>query len=192
MSLIKSTIMVLLSTFMLLGHTSVAFSRFLQADPMSVREHAQRYQDRLRRPAASAWHVPLEINPYVAVANNPLKWTDPTGMVICAPDEYAIPNPPSPDCRGCTTGYTCVPRNPNGPPGNRCVTASCAASLPHSPTIDIRSALQAEIDSCEFVCGMMWLGPMIPMARTDLIPWIGGQVSSYFGCKWICKPDDCP
>lgn len=52
--------------------------RSITPDRMSVAEHVQRWQanqSRLNRP-------PLEINPYVYVANNPLRWTDRTGRVI--------------------------------------------------------------------------------------------------------------
>ncbi len=67
--------------FVLLGYSGVASARFLQADPMSIREHVQMYQEqRLRDPAASVWHPPLELNPYVALVNNPLRWIDPTGL----------------------------------------------------------------------------------------------------------------
>jgi RHS repeat-associated protein len=52
--------------------------RSITPDRMSVAEHVRRWQanqNRLNRP-------PLEINPYVYVANNPLRWTDRTGRVI--------------------------------------------------------------------------------------------------------------
>jgi hypothetical protein len=78
---IASTVLVLT----LLGYSSIASARFLSADPMGVDEHVQRYQDNLRRPAASAWHPPLEINPYAAVANNPLRWIDPDGRALVCP-----------------------------------------------------------------------------------------------------------
>ena len=64
----------------LMCYSSIVAARFLSADPMGVVEHVQRYQDGLRKPVPSAWHVPLEINPYVAVVNNPLKYIDPSGL----------------------------------------------------------------------------------------------------------------
>lgn len=84
MSLLKSIIKIASTVLVLtlLGYSSIASARFLSADPMGANEHVQRYQDNLRRPAASAWHPPLEINPYAVVANNPLRWVDPTGHAI--------------------------------------------------------------------------------------------------------------
>jgi RHS repeat-associated protein len=46
--------------------------RGIQPDGMSVAEHVQRWQANMRSPT----RLPLEINPYVYVANNPLKWID--------------------------------------------------------------------------------------------------------------------
>jgi hypothetical protein len=93
MSLIKSTTKIASSVLVLalLCYSSITSARFLSADPMSVGEHVQRYQDNLRRPAASAWHPPLEINPYAAVANNPLRWVDPTGFATVAPESGGGP-----------------------------------------------------------------------------------------------------
>lgn len=84
MSLLKSITKIVSTVLVLtlLGYSSIASARFLSADPMGVNEHVQRYQDNLRRPAASTWHPPLEINPYAAVANNPLRWVDPFGLDI--------------------------------------------------------------------------------------------------------------
>ncbi len=88
MSLLKSITKIVSSVLVLilLGYSSIASARFLSADPMGVNEHVQRYQDNLRRPAGSAWHPPLEINPYAAVANNPLRWIDRTGRATVAPE----------------------------------------------------------------------------------------------------------
>ncbi len=50
--------------------------RWLTVDRMSVAEHVRRWQASLGRPG----QTPLEINPYAALANNPLRWIDPTGL----------------------------------------------------------------------------------------------------------------
>ncbi|MBI3440973.1 MAG: RHS domain-containing protein, partial [Proteobacteria bacterium] len=52
-------------------------------DRMSVAKHVDRWKTTLGRPN----QPPLEINPYAAFANNPLKWTDPTGEAV----EAAVP-----------------------------------------------------------------------------------------------------
>ncbi len=52
--------------------------RSITADRMSVAEHVERWQENLGAPG----QPPLEINPYVAVANNPLRYTDRTGNAI--------------------------------------------------------------------------------------------------------------
>ncbi len=93
MSSIESLTKAVFSKFVLvlLCYSSIASARFLSADPMGVNEHVQRYQDGLRRPEASAWHPPLEINPYAAVANNPLRWIDPTGFATVAPESGGGP-----------------------------------------------------------------------------------------------------
>ena len=45
-------------------------------DRMGVAWHVRRYQANLGVPN----QPPLEINPYAAFANNPLRWSDPTGL----------------------------------------------------------------------------------------------------------------
>lgn len=65
---------VLILLFLACGHTAQA--RFLSPDRMGVAWHAQRYRANLGVPG----QPPLEINPYAAVANNPLRWIDPTGL----------------------------------------------------------------------------------------------------------------
>lgn len=60
--------------FLVCGHTAQA--RFLSPDRMGEAWHVQRYRAYLGVPG----QPPLEINPYVAVANNPLRWIDPTGL----------------------------------------------------------------------------------------------------------------
>jgi RHS repeat-associated protein len=52
--------------------------RAISADRMSVAEHVRRWQANMGSP----YRLPLEINPYVYVANNPLRWIDRTGRVI--------------------------------------------------------------------------------------------------------------
>jgi RHS repeat-associated protein len=50
--------------------------RSISADRKSVAEHVQRWKENIGSPM----RLPLEINPYVYVANNPLKYIDPTGL----------------------------------------------------------------------------------------------------------------
>lgn len=52
--------------------------RFITADPISVAAHVQRWQANL----GALGQPPLELNPFVRVANNPLRWTDPTGLDV--------------------------------------------------------------------------------------------------------------
>ena len=56
--------------------------RGIQPDRMSVAEHVQRKLANLGR----LNQPPLELNPYVYAANNPLRWIDPTGFVNVAPE----------------------------------------------------------------------------------------------------------
>ncbi len=50
--------------------------RGISADRKSVTEHVRRWQANMGSPT----RLPLEINPYVYVANNPLKYIDPSGL----------------------------------------------------------------------------------------------------------------
>jgi RHS repeat-associated protein len=50
--------------------------RSISADRKSVAKHVQRWQENMGSPV----RLPLEINPYVYVANNPLKYIDPSGL----------------------------------------------------------------------------------------------------------------
>jgi RHS repeat-associated protein len=50
--------------------------RGISADRKSVAEHVQRWQTNMGSP----YRIPLEINSYVYVANNPLKYIDPSGL----------------------------------------------------------------------------------------------------------------
>ena len=51
---------------------------------MSVVWHVERWQANMGSPT----RLPLEINPYAYVANNPLRWTDSTGFYIGFVHEY--------------------------------------------------------------------------------------------------------
>ena len=53
--------------------------RFVTADRVSVGQHAQKWIDLM---GIVPNQPPLELNPFARVANNPLRWTDPTGEAI--------------------------------------------------------------------------------------------------------------
>ena len=76
-----------------------------------------------------------------------------------------------------------TPADPNA--RATCVTAECAAGLPPSK-FDMRSIEEIDKAQCKMVCGWVWPGPVFPLGRADIVPWIGSQVSSQLGCKWIC------
>lgn len=80
--LITKGVVVALS-LVLIGYSGVGAARFLQPDPVGVDEHVERHKQIMRSPAPSSEKPPLEINPFARVANNPLRWTDPTGEAIC-------------------------------------------------------------------------------------------------------------
>jgi RHS repeat-associated protein len=78
--------------------------RSISADRMSVAEHVARWQANQGRPN----RPPLEINPYVYVANNPLKWIDRFGFEAMWGGDpfYELPDSPP---------YTLpAPIDPNG------------------------------------------------------------------------------
>lgn len=56
--------------------------RYTQADPVTVREHAllEAIVPSLARNGGKRIdEMPVELNPYAYVANNPVRWTDPNG-----------------------------------------------------------------------------------------------------------------
>ena len=69
--------------------------RFITADPRSVGKHVENMLARMNVPkllrsvgvtvTPDVNGLPLELNPYVYAANNPLRWTDPTGKGIETP-----------------------------------------------------------------------------------------------------------
>lgn len=62
--------------------------RGIQPDGMSVAEHVQRWKANM----GSSTRLPLEINPYVYTANNPLRWIDRTGFETTAPGTGTWPS----------------------------------------------------------------------------------------------------
>ncbi len=52
--------------------------RWITPDRMSVAWHVERWQANMGKPT----RIPLEANPYVYVANNPLRWVDRTGRFL--------------------------------------------------------------------------------------------------------------
>lgn len=117
------------------------------------------------------------INGHSYANNAPTMYTDPLGL-------KPVPCPP-----GLPPGATCDDGLGNQDVKPRCVTAECAAGLPPAKQ-DNRTLTEIDISQCKFVCGALWPGPIIPLSKADLLPFVGGQVSSYAGCKWICEDPD--
>jgi RHS repeat-associated protein len=83
--------------------------RFITADPVSVGEHVQNWLTDLRTlsrrgrskgslddgltQASIIDRPPLELNPYATVANNPLRWSDPTGESATGAIEWCLTHP---------------------------------------------------------------------------------------------------
>lgn len=68
--------------------------RWIKPDGMSVAEHVLRWRSRMGVPGAPS----LEINPYVRVLNNPLRWIDLDGFESESPNvDPSIPDPSVPE-----------------------------------------------------------------------------------------------
>jgi RHS repeat-associated protein len=55
-----------------------ATGRYLTSDPITIAEHVLLSRN---------LNKPLELNPYVYVVNNPVKWIDRTGLLLGPPDD---------------------------------------------------------------------------------------------------------
>jgi uncharacterized protein RhaS with RHS repeats len=108
------------------------------------------------------------LNTYTYVENNPLRYVDPYGLAVCPPDSFIVDDPRSPGA------VKCIPRNPDPNatpgPGDRCVTAECAANILPNPKISACA-------ECRTDCAVQFANP---------IPGIGiekgaGAAGSKFG-----------
>lgn len=119
------------------------------------------------------------INTYAYVEGNPVSRSDPEGLRGEYQRSWAPGGP-----GGGRWVYT--PINPANPSNKNCVTPECVAGiLPN--TAPTKSASTVEIEQCKLVCGALWPGPILPLSKAEVVPWLAGQGSSYVGCKWICE-----
>ncbi len=107
--------------------------RWITPDKMSVAEHVQRWRARMGVPG----QPPLEINPYVRVLNNPLRWIDRTGFETTAmwggdpfyelPDSppYTLPAPVDPNGNYRPGFDAQIPGCDKFPDINSCVSQCC-------------------------------------------------------------------
>jgi RHS repeat-associated protein len=137
--------------------------RYISSDPISVAEHAQKWRAMMGVPG----QPPLEINPYAYVANNPLRWIDPTGEdILCGNGFTSIVDPK-------TKIVTCVPTNQKEPP--QCLYGECAHVLPKTTNTQ-----------CMIIC-MTQDAPILAKAVCKLAKDPAGNVVARKACEEYIK-----
>lgn len=155
-----------------------ALAQFTQPDRLDV---VRRAVD----PRYTKYNQPLDLRqplnqPYTYTGNNPVNKVDPLGLMNNCPTGMA------PD-----TNNICKPTPFEDPNAKVCLTAECSAGIPPGKS-ENRTLKEIENSQCKLICGTLWPGPILPLSKTEILPWAGGQVSSYLGCKWICDdPKSC-